>query len=533
MEPRTALAITVVIVNTVVCIIPAHADLSPRKVNEMRDKSPEVFVVEVTKVAKGDAINREEFEVTYDANVVKVVRSASGVKAGDKVVIQSYIRNPDLKVEPQPGARPPSLLPEGWVGTAYLSGTDKPKTLKIAVFGYSFVPTPTFWAWDEVWNQKTAYQLQPDGERLLAALLAKKPDSEANAAAGLLPSGMIVLGETKYAIEDDEVVLLGKNNTKVWRHRGIKKELIEKSKPVKGDAPSDGTDKNVATDPCFHVDRDARGNIVEATFLGPDALRRHSADGTLQVQDFATWSQLQDSTWLRSITIPWVAKIESSDIDQIRGLSALSELRIGTAAISSEFVECQKLTSALCELRSLERIELCKRDLSDDELAFVPNLPKLTEFEFNADNYSAPDHGPFITDRCVIHLARSTSLRSISIHEARHLSSNFVAMLTSGLPSLERLELSGYDSIDDDGIHALAKHARLRELALPDLRLSDERLRAFRNHVSLETLQVDGRDLSESTVLEVLSKLPHLKHFRVSSHNSDLQKIVDRELKQE
>ena len=163
----------------------------------------------------------------------------------------------------------------------------------------------------------------------------------------------------------------------------------------------------------------------------------------------------------------------------------------------------------------------------------MSRLPKLTELIFNADNYAAQDDGPFVTDRCVTYLARSNSLRSISIHDAGHLSSNFVDRLANRLPALERLKLSGYDAIDNDGFKALARHSKLKQLAMPDLLLSNAQFCALRTPPSLEALQIEGRYLSEATLLEVLTRSPNLKRLRVSLHNSDLQQLIDRALMQE
>jgi hypothetical protein len=212
-------------------------------------------------------------------------------------------------------------------------------------------------------------------------------------------------------------------------------------------------------------------------------------------------------------------------------LHRLTELKIGTAEISSEYVEISECRSVLGKLQSLEELVLCKRDLIDADLEFIAQLPKLASLRFNAENYAAPLDGPFVTDRCADSLVRSKSLRSISIHEARHLTPRFIAKLATGLPSLARLELSDYAVIDENGLQSLARHPALRELLLPDLRLSDEQLEQLRNLATLERLRVDGRRLSRSSV-DVFATMPSLRHCDVGPHNRGLQEAVDKILKQ-
>jgi Leucine-rich repeat (LRR) protein len=280
-------------------------------------------------------------------------------------------------------------------------------------------------------------------------------------------------------------------------------------------------------EPCFRIHRDAVNQVVEATYLGTNAAKRELARGVSPRQSIATWQQLRESSALRLVTIPWGTALNAEQIMELRQLNRLSELEIGTAAISSEFVEFPDFNSVLGDLKSLERLVCCKCNLTDDELGFVGKLPKLRSLSFNAENYSAPEKGPFVTDRCADFLTQSRSLRCIEIHEAAHLTSRFVAILVAGLPSLEQLTLSGYDTIDEASLQALSKHSSLRELSLPDLRLSDEQFRTFRGQTKLRKLRVDGRDLSEPTIIEVLSSMTNLKKFEIGRNNSDLQQAID------
>lgn len=282
---------------------------------------------------------------------------------------------------------------------------------------------------------------------------------------------------------------------------------------------------------CFRVHRDSQEHVVEATYVGAETVERELASGAVQRPDVGTWRQVCESPELCVVRITWGTTLRADEVEQLGRLVKLSELEIGTAEISSEFVELPKFKWVLGHLKSLEQLAICKRDLKDEDLEFIEQLPKLTELRFNADNYLSSKNGPFVSDLCAEYLTRSTSLRSLAIYEARHLTSEFVTRLTAGLPLLTRLELSSYKVIDDDGLQSLAKHTAIRELSLPDLRLSDEQFKAFRGHATLEQLCLDGRQLSRSAVLEVLSSMPRLKHCDVGPNDHGLQATIDQLLK--
>jgi hypothetical protein len=87
----------------------------------------------------------------------------------------------------------------------------------------------TFNMWNENWKRQTTYQLMPDGEETLAELLAREPDVNSTVPIALEPSGLLVHEGKRYAIERDQVVLFGDEGTKIWKRKGIRKELIKSS----------------------------------------------------------------------------------------------------------------------------------------------------------------------------------------------------------------------------------------------------------------------------------------------------------------
>ncbi|MFO0999652.1 MAG: hypothetical protein U0936_04895 [Planctomycetaceae bacterium] len=45
-----------------------------------------------------------------------------------------------------------------------------------------------------------------------------------------VPSGVLTFKGAEYSIVDEQLVLIGNEETKIWRRRGIRNQLIEKSK---------------------------------------------------------------------------------------------------------------------------------------------------------------------------------------------------------------------------------------------------------------------------------------------------------------
>lgn len=139
----TALAFSIVC-TTHACV--AKAALAPDTIKEMKDKAANVFNVEIVEVKQGEASPKGRIAVEYQAKVLDVVRSKSGIKAGDTITINLQIVNPkkaktkEGQVEALVdliGPKQPTLLTKGWRGKVYLNSSDN-KKFGIAVFGHSF-----------------------------------------------------------------------------------------------------------------------------------------------------------------------------------------------------------------------------------------------------------------------------------------------------------------------------------------------------------------------------------------------------------
>ena len=126
-----------------------QAALSPDTVDKMKSDAPEVLDVEILSVDPGKPADPEKhgsITVAYKAKVLDVVKSQSGLKAGDTITIRSYRIRTDLKNKEEAakalvelvGPKQPDLLPKEWKGKAYLKSPNAEGQFGIAVYGHSF-----------------------------------------------------------------------------------------------------------------------------------------------------------------------------------------------------------------------------------------------------------------------------------------------------------------------------------------------------------------------------------------------------------
>jgi hypothetical protein len=126
----------VTLMASVVFLTPAWAALPPGSYDKLKAQAQEklkIKVVEVKQQGKGPKL-----KVTFAAEVLQVERSATGLKPGDRITIQSY-----RWTRSYAGPKNPPVLPKGWVGVAYLNkATGSGKNYKLAAYGESFEPSP-------------------------------------------------------------------------------------------------------------------------------------------------------------------------------------------------------------------------------------------------------------------------------------------------------------------------------------------------------------------------------------------------------
>ena len=114
-----------------------HAELPPSVYKDLQDKSPEALTIKVesVRISTTDEPRFKRLDITAEARVETVIRSASGLKPGDAIRI-SYVRL-DHK-QPLAGPSEPDILQKGRSYPAFLAKAEKDDVYTMAARGYSF-----------------------------------------------------------------------------------------------------------------------------------------------------------------------------------------------------------------------------------------------------------------------------------------------------------------------------------------------------------------------------------------------------------
>jgi len=71
------------------------------------------------------------------------------------------------------------------------------------------------------------YKLNPKGSEILKKLITRNPDEVAPGGLALEPHGRILIQQHEYLLEPDEIILTGRQETKIWNHKGIMELLVQ------------------------------------------------------------------------------------------------------------------------------------------------------------------------------------------------------------------------------------------------------------------------------------------------------------------
>ncbi len=114
-----------------------HGELPPWVYKDLQEKSPEALMIKVesVRISTTDEPRFKRFDITAEARVETVVRSASGLKPGDVIRI-SYMHL-DHK-QPLAGPSEPDVLQKGRSYPAFLAKAEKDEVYTLAARGYSF-----------------------------------------------------------------------------------------------------------------------------------------------------------------------------------------------------------------------------------------------------------------------------------------------------------------------------------------------------------------------------------------------------------
>jgi len=111
----------------------AQAALPPGAVKELLENAHEILEIEIIGVRKMETDREGRLRVNYTAKVLGKKRSVTGLAAGDKIVIYSYVQT-----KPFAGPLSPKLYNKGWRGTVYLRRSSPAMHYNLAAYGHSF-----------------------------------------------------------------------------------------------------------------------------------------------------------------------------------------------------------------------------------------------------------------------------------------------------------------------------------------------------------------------------------------------------------
>lgn len=120
----------------------ARAELPPEAYRQEQSEAAEALEIKVRSVKSSKSRKARETVVAneVEADVQKVVRSATGLKPGAVIKIRYTQRVPD---QPMPGPSEVPTLKQGQVRPAYLSRAKDGKSYTPAAGGYTFETVPS------------------------------------------------------------------------------------------------------------------------------------------------------------------------------------------------------------------------------------------------------------------------------------------------------------------------------------------------------------------------------------------------------
>jgi hypothetical protein len=267
-----------------------------------------------------------------------------------------------------------------------------------------------------------------------------------------------------------------------------------------------------------HFTSDASGRIVGLTYWGKGGLRQ---------------SAPKDVSNLTNVEISYGTTLTRDDIEFLASLQNVEELSFG-GNLDDEYVVFEGDLAPLANLKRLERLFLCKRDMHDSDLEFVRELPNLEALEFLTGPNPRSKNGSSVTDACAESIGSSKSIRFLVIDGGDTLSDLFVDKITQHLSNLEHFDLDSELLTDrtlqllsercgslkstnlyskqftDQGVAFLASAKQLQEIWMECPLLTQESVNALAEIKDLRHLLITAPTITNE-VVEKVAKLPELQ----------------------
>ncbi|MFK7817277.1 MAG: hypothetical protein AB8G99_01045 [Planctomycetaceae bacterium] len=224
---------------------------------------------------------------------------------------------------------------------------------------------------------------------------------------------------------------------------------------------------------------------------------------------------------LEMVDVDYYTDLNKDDIDYLSTLRQITELKLGQAAGGAECVTIDGDLTKLSQLTRLEWLELCKKGMKDEDLAFIAKLPRIKGVVIEATKELTEGKRPAITDKCAEYLRVAKTLESIDIVGGAALTDRFVSRIAS-LPRLEMLRFNhDVDKLTDKSLGLLA--LRTKKLTWLDVRskqFTDKGVRLLSNMTKLEILWLASPKLTSECVSSIKS-LKRLRHLELTPASVD------------
>jgi hypothetical protein len=273
--------------------------------------------------------------------------------------------------------------------------------------------------------------------------------------------------------------------------------------------------------PVYARSQDSNVTGVRYTYDESDRVVAISYYGSSGLRESAT----KNNSHVERVEIVYGTTLTAEDVSFLSSLESVEELSMGQD-LSDEFVKVEGSLASLANLKRLEYLFLCKRNIRDDDIAFVAQLPKITYLELIGGPNPGYEKGPSITDACAESIGRAKTLRGLRISGGT-LTDQFVSIISRDLKDLERLDL-GSAVLTDRSLKVLSKTCKnLRVLNLHSNLLTNDGVRKLADAENLETLTIRSTSLTRDCERSIsgLISLRHLE-FTVPTMTDDAVKVI-------
>jgi len=211
-------------------------------------------------------------------------------------------------------------------------------------------------------------------------------------------------------------------------------------------------------------------------------------------------------------------KVSADELKSVSTLPALNSLILGYLP---EGVEVEDHALEALNSPRLETLDLCKSELKDSDLSFLPRLTGLKYLTIAI----LDDRKPYgLSDMAASWVVQLPELTKLRISGQNSFTDRFVERIVS-LPKLQKLTIAS-DSLTDESLSSLSKKTSLQQLRIGSRRFTNRGMKALFDSKSLRYLSIrlpEGTEV-QAHVLDAINppKLQGLEVFKPDLKDGDL-----------